>query len=558
MSKTERRIDLPSEPATTGSRPGRKKPGAEADLPSELVHISSKRLGTASLIYAIAYLLDYAINRFAAAPTAIESHAFPMTDLAAVVAIPTALAVFMAVRSGRFEPRWLCTLGLVFEVFAAFGIAIQEHWAPWEPETTVRGISWICVWIVFFPIIVPTTTKRAVAASFAAATMAPVSLFIAVVARGNPVPAFGVLVDLFEPPYICAFFAPISAHILHRLGRYWHKARQLGSYELVERLGAGGMGEVWRARHQMLARPAAIKLIHPDVLGLRGTESAALLRQFEREAQATALLQSPHTIELYDFGVSERGVFFYVMELLEGLDLDTLVSRFGPMRVDRAIYLLRQVCHSLRDAHRSGLIHRDVKPANIYVCRKGADFDFVKVLDFGLVKALGDDAGLATTAGRALAGTPAFLPPELASAPDKADHRVDIYGIGCLAYWLLTARLVFEADSVLQMVVCHLQQTPEPPSWHTEIAIPPEIDDLVLSCLEKDPNARPESVEQVIARLDTSTPGWTPEHARRWWEKHDPVGPICREPRRRSPFVRTLVRAELCTTEWDPGPPTGH
>ena len=179
----------------------------------------------------------------------------------------------------------------------------------------------------------------------------------------------------------------VPARVLQRLGRRLREAQELGSYHLVERLGHGGMGEVWRAEHRLLARDAAIKLVRPEVLGARNeTKRALMLRRFEREAQATAALSSPHTIQVFDFGVTQEGTFYYVMELLAGRDLETLVREFGPLPAERVIYLLRQVCHSLADAHARGLVHRDIKPANIYVCRMGLEYDFVKVLDFGLVK----------------------------------------------------------------------------------------------------------------------------------------------------------------------------
>ncbi len=203
------------------------------------------------------------------------------------------------------------------------------------------------------------------------------------------------------------------------LGRRLRAAQELGSYQLVELLGRGGMGEVWRAQHRLLARSAAIKLVRPEVLGASGRAEGKILmlRRFEREAQATAALSSPHTIRVFDFGVTRDGTFYYVMELLAGRDLESLVREFGPVPADRAVYLLRQVCHSLADAHARGLVHRDIKPANIYVCRMGLEYDFVKVLDFGLVK-FNDQrrAGAQETlltASHTTTGTPAFMAPEI-------------------------------------------------------------------------------------------------------------------------------------------------
>ena len=190
------------------------------------------------------------------------------------------------------------------------------------------------------------------------------------------------------PNYACAFVADaFRREVLQRMGRRLREAQELGSYQLVELLGHGGMGEVWRAQHRLLARERGHQAGAAGVLGARTeAESTVVLRRFEREAQATAMLSSPHTIQLFDFGVTQDGAFYYVMELLAGRDLESLVREFGPLPPSRAIYLLRQVCHSLADAHARGLVHRDIKPANIYVCRMGLEYDFVKVLDFGLVK----------------------------------------------------------------------------------------------------------------------------------------------------------------------------
>jgi serine/threonine protein kinase len=207
-------------------------------------------------------------------------------------------------------------------------------------------------------------------------------------------------------------------------------------YQLVERLGEGGMGEVWRAKHRFLARPAAIKLMRPEVLGGSSVERQSLSLLFEREAQATASMRSPHTIELYDFGVADDGAFYYVMEFLDGFDLQALIDRFGPIPPDRAVHLLKQVCHSLAEAHAEGLIHRDVKPANVYVCRHGREVDFVKVLDFGLVKSQNDALGSDITLSRdhSVGGTPSFMPPEQVLGDRPLDGRSDIYAVGCLAY----------------------------------------------------------------------------------------------------------------------------
>jgi serine/threonine-protein kinase len=238
-------------------------------------------------------------------------------------------------------------------------------------------------------------------------------------------------------------------------------------------------------------------------------------------------LRSPHTIAVYDFGLAADGAFYYVMELLEGFSLQTLVDRFGPVPPERAVRLLRQACHSLAEAHANGLVHRDVKPANLFVCRLGLDLDFVKVLDFGLVKLQRGNAmkAEALTLEGGFAGTPAYMPPEVALDAEDVDGRADIYALGCVAYWLLTARRVFESGNGMQMVVDHVRTPPVPPSRRAEQAIPPGLDEIVLRCLEKDPARRPASAAQLSRELEAVgiEPLWTEARARAWWAEHPPV-----------------------------------
>jgi serine/threonine-protein kinase len=320
----------------------------------------------------------------------------------------------------------------------------------------------------------------------------------------------------------------MGARVVYRLGREVAAARELGSYRLEEKLGEGGMGEVWRARHRMLARPAAIKLIRPGTTqNGRAIVSDDARRRFEREAQVIARLRSPHTVDLFDFGVAENGAFYYVMELLDGLDTDRLVRRFGPLPADRAIFVLRQICHSLSEAESCGLVHRDIKPANVFLCRYGEDHDFVKVLDFGLVKAFDDaaDPGPALTRDHTVHGTPAFIAPEQALGRADLDGRVDIYATGCVAYWLLTGHLVFTADTSMALLLHHVHTAPPAPSARAEQPIPPALDQLVLACLAKDPTDRPQSARELSMRLGdiNGAEMWTEDRAREWWSKHQPA-----------------------------------
>ena len=286
------------------------------------------------------------------------------------------------------------------------------------------------------------------------------------------------------------------------------------------------MGEVWRARHRMLARPAAIKLIRRPLGG--GAVSQLLQGRFEQEAQAIARLRSPHTVELFDYGVAADGAFYFVMELLDGLDANALVRRHGPLPSERAVFVLRQVCHSLSEAESCGLVHRDIKPANIFLCRYGEDHDFVKVLDFGLVKALDAGAAPATdlTAESFVQGTPAFIAPEQALGGAGVDGRADIYATGCVAYWLLTGQYVFTGDTPMAVLMHHVHTAPVPPSVRIGRPIPAALEQVVLACLAKDPGDRPQTARELSRRLDEADAAerWNEARAREWWIAHEPAG----------------------------------
>jgi serine/threonine-protein kinase len=421
------------------------------------------------------------------------------------------------------------TVGLGMMLLNAALIAVVNAWAmpaipPEAPE--IGRPSWIALLILIFAIIAPGIPRQMLAASLIAATFDPLAHFV-VWLLGAPAPSLVQLIIFCWPSYACAFVVVVPAKVLQRMSRRLKEAQELGSYQLIERLGQGGMGEVWRAEHRFLARDAAIKLVRPEVLGARNDEEAQkVLRRFEREAQATAALSSPHTIQVFDFGVTQEGTFYYVMELLAGRDLETLVRDFGPLPAARTTYLLRQVCHSLADAHARGLVHRDIKPANIYVCRMGLDYDFAKVLDFGLVKdrnhAAGSDS--MTTIHHSTTGTPAYMAPECIVGDVEVDRRADVYALGCVAYFALTGSLVFDAENSMQMLMHHLHTEPSRPSERSELPIPRELDDLVLACLQKDPARRPQNAGEVLglAYSCRCSDEWGQEEARHWWQVHLP------------------------------------
>ena len=297
---------------------------------------------------------------------------------------------------------------------------------------------------------------------------------------------------------------------------------RVGSYSLIDRLGSGGMGEVWLARHHLLARPAAVKIVHERAVG-SGEDAHALRERFAREAQVTAELQCPHTVQLFDFGITDAGSFYYVMERLRGMDLQRMVERHGPVPPERAIFLLRQACLSLSEAHGLRLVHRDVKPGNLFVCRLGQQFDFLKVLDFGVVSRKGAEAMRPITVSGLVLGTPAFLAPELVSQT-SFDGRADIYSLGCVAFWLLTGRPPFQGADAMELLRQHVDATPPAPSSLAPDPIPQDLDALVIECLSKDPGLRPASAEQLVARLDSLSVAqwWSQQRARAWWAVHEP------------------------------------
>jgi tRNA A-37 threonylcarbamoyl transferase component Bud32 len=430
------------------------------------------------------------------------------------------------------------TAGIVMMMMHAAGIAAFNAWAVPPVSGDILRVSWIALLIMIYSMIAPATPRQMLTAALVSASFDPLAYWVAWL-LGGPAYSPVYIFVICWPTYACAFVAVVPARVLQRLGRRLREAQDLGSYQLVERLGQGGMGEVWRAEHRLLAREAAIKLVRPEVLGARNeAEARVMLKRFEREAQATAGLSSPHTIQVFDFGVTQDGTFYYVMELLAGRDMESLVREFGPLPPNRVIYLLRQVCHSLADAHARGLVHRDIKPANIYVCRMGLEYDFAKVLDFGLVKLQeGGKAGQSlVTMDQTTPGTPAYMAPETILGDGPVDQRADVYALGCVAYFLLTGELVFHADTSMKMLMQHLHAQPVPPSQRTELPVPREFDELVMACLEKDPKLRPQNAGEVfrMACSCRSRDEWTSDHAERWWRVHLPqlTGPLTATPPR--------------------------
>jgi serine/threonine-protein kinase len=439
------------------------------------------------------------------------------------VAITAALLV--AAYSSRLTHVAVLRLALAYEVVACLFMATVVPWFIIELTGHYPYVTWVTPLIILFPLIVPSPPRVTLVTAVVAAATRPLGLVLLDIVTSVEVNTAMLLMSSMSPAFAVAI-AYAGSRVVHGMNCDLAKAQSMGSYQLESRLGVGGMGEVWRAQHQLLARPAAIKLIRPESLTEDAVRQHVILTRFEREAQATAAMQSPHTIQIYDFGIAQSGAFYYVMELLSGLDLEALVQRFGPLPPSRAVYLLHQMCDSLGEAHENGLIHRDIKPANAYVCRYGRELDFVKVLDFGLVKSARDGNGDQTrlTTEVSVGGTPGFVAPEQVLGTE-VDCRTDIYSLGCTAYWALTGSYVFQGRSALQTMMMHVNTAPQPPSSRGGQAIPPDLDRLVLSCLEKDPADRPRDTDQVagmLAACDVGEP-WSQDTAKRWWDTNMPA-----------------------------------
>ncbi len=487
-------------------------------LSDDLALEAAGRLRIACLVFAGLWVIGLVMNHLVSPNLGLPADQVipwpPIADVLAGGCLALSLVVYrLAPRAAGLGNR-LYTVAIAYLVAMAFAVGVINQW---QPLALAGRLSWLCVLILIFPSIVPAPPRQVLVGSLLAASMDPLGLLIAR-ARGLDLPPVGLLVWTYLPNYICAGLAVIPSKIITHLGRKVSRARQLGSYRLVERIGRGGMGEVWRAEHQLFARPAAIKLIAGR--GMLEESGRVAEERFRREAEAAAGLRSPHTIQLYDFGITRDRRLYYVMELLEGSDLESLVARYGPQPAARVASILRQACRSLAEAHAGGLVHRDIKPANLHIGRMGLEYDFVKVLDFGLVKGQGrgERADMLLTAPESLSGTPAYMSPEMA-AGETVDWRTDLYALGCVGYFLLTGSLVFEGDNPLQVVLKHIQTEPVPPSVRLGRPVPEALERVILGCLAKAPGARPADAATLADALTLAgADDWTQRDAKRWWE----------------------------------------
>jgi serine/threonine-protein kinase len=428
-----------------------------------------------------------------------------------------AFAFLVFLRRRELSERALRAYDIGFAFVNAAGIGVACATAPAGYHFEVIALLVVIFLLVLRASLVP--SRPFFSAMVAVACSLPIMVGSFVQLQGTPMPnefmTPGVIVLGLSAWCVAATAATtVVSRVIYGLVTQVRDAQHLGRYTLGAKIGEGGMGEVYRAEHAMLRRPTAVKLLLP------GKISASSLERFEREVQLTSRLSHPNTIAIYDYGRTPDGIFYYAMEYLDGLSLESLVSSDGVQPAGRVVHILLQAAGALAEAHGIGLIHRDIKPANIMLCERGGMPDVVKVVDFGLVKNLdASDGDVALTNTNALTGTPLYLAPEAITRPDKIDGRIDIYALGAVGYFLVTGTPPFTGHNVVEIAGHHLHTAPDPPSARLGRDVPPKLDALLVACLAKDPDARPRDAQALLRALldcETESP-WSGSAARAWW-----------------------------------------
>ncbi|HEY5945362.1 MAG TPA: serine/threonine-protein kinase, partial [Kofleriaceae bacterium] len=332
--------------------------------------------------------------------------------------------------------------------------------------------------------------------------------------EGKDVPGWGFFLGFIQIEVVAILLAAAGSEIIYGLRQKVTAAQQLGQYTLGRKIGEGGMGVVYLAHHDLLRRPTAIKLLHPDRVGQDN------MQRFEREVQHMSQLTHPNTVAVFDYGRSFEGAFYYAMEYLSGIDLHNLVTRHGKQPAERVRQILIQVCGALHEAHERGIVHRDIKPANIILCERGAMPDVAKVVDFGLVKELAKESGAST---QVVVGTPAFVAPEAVTDPSSVGPSADLYALGCVGYFLLTGKKVFNGNTAVDICIQHVTKQPVRPSQAASTHVPRQLEDIIMTCLAKQPSGRPATAIALADQLRAIGPfdDWDEPRAMAWWRKLD-------------------------------------
>jgi serine/threonine-protein kinase len=496
--------------------------GSGPHLTSETQVLLRRRLRAAALILLVGFgvfLVRHVVGVLTGEPLSV-----PLLSFHVLVVLVLGLSAAPLCRQHAVSIKKLRVAELViFGLPAAFFLLLQHRVTL---EDAGRGYMpapmpfWLLL-IFTYGMFIPNTWRRA-ALVIGAMALLPLLLVVGMMLVYAQVAATMTAMGLVQQVLVLAIAAVASVfgtHLINTLRREVFEAKQLGQYRLIKRLGTGGMGEVYLAEHRMLKRPCAVKLIHPDRAG-----DPQVLARFEREVRTTARLSHWNTVEIFDYGRTDDGTFFYVMEFLPGLSLEELLERHGPLPAGRVIHLLRQTCQGLREAHAIGLIHRDIKPGNLFAAQRGGLYDVVKLLDFGLVKAVTEQPSARLTQEGGISGTPLFMSPEQARGLSELDARSDIYSLGAVAYALLAGRPPFDGTNPLDVMMAHVRDDVVPPSKH-QAGVPADLERVVLRCLAKNPEDRfqdAESLEQALADCGAADQ-WTQSQATLWWRQKVPT-----------------------------------
>lgn len=495
--------------------------GTDIRLTSVTEGLLQRRLRAAAFLLALGFGLFLIRRLFVGSP-------FGSFHVAVVVVLFAAFGFLVYCR--QLSLRQLRGVELV-----VFGVPVVElafhqyahilsHVETREPALALAAVKSTTVYffaiIVVYGMFIPNSWRRAMAAVFPMAAIP--SLLVVVLRLLHPeveelVPQIGMFAQESDDVlmlFLGAICAVLGTQIINSLRTEAFHAKKFGRYRLRRKIGSGGMGDVYLAEHRLLKRECAVKLIRPEKAG----EPEALAR-FEREVRTTAHLSHPNTIDIYDYGTTEDGAFFYVMEFLPGMDLGELVDRFGPLPPERVIHLLRQVCGALTEAHDVGFIHRDIKPGNIFCTCRGGMYDVAKLLDFGLVRTNATKQDMRLTRPGSVAGSPLYMSPEQALNDAVTDARGDIYSLGAVAYYLLTGHAPFEGVTLAEVLLAHVRDQALPPS-KLRGDVPRDLERVVVRCLAKDVEDRYSNVRDLEVALSqcAAADRWTWLHAAQWWQ----------------------------------------
>ena len=441
------------------------------------------------------------------------------------------LSMWLLSRGAARSARWVRTVESVGVSLASALLVLMVTYVPFYSQPGRIVVMALAVVHLARAIYVPSSARRTAIFSLTAGALivgvvfqsnrdvdlAPLLPILPELSALTPLDfALSLALDAAAWWVLFGSLAVAASRVIFGLRKQVGSIRALGQYQIEAEIGAGGMGIVYRAQHALLRRPTAVKLLAP------GRAGEATLRRFEREVKLTARLKHPNTVTVYDYGRTPDGMFYYAMELLDGATLEQIVQSTGPLPIGRVVNVLRQVAGALGEAHENGLIHRDIKPANIMLCNQGGQMDVAKVLDFGLVKELAGESPQLTQENT-ITGTPLYMAPEALTNAELVDARSDLYALGAVAYYLLVGDHVFSGESLVEVCSKHLLHTPEPPSVRAGRPVPEALERLVLDCLEKKPEHRPQTAREFSARLArVEADAWDAAHAEAWWREHAP------------------------------------